>query len=336
MSRILCWTTRRNAEILQLESELRAMGHEIRKFFADDYYQCCSYFWKKMDEWGWGQRKRAYLRRKREIFAADLKKFVPEVILFINYSPQIISWEELHELARHYELRFWYVDGIAGWREAAELRPYHLAVYDRESVEYLHTLGVEGAYCPVGYGGIYWKTEQKKEMDVTFIGSPYHNRLKLLEELAARGKAKGWKLRICGPFYEERYFWKKYLFALRYPFLSQILENCSMAPAMAAELYARSRICLNIHDARNKGLNPRTFEVMAAGAMQLLDERGDYDIIEPGKHVASFRDGKELLEKVEYYLSHEAEREQIARQGQNHVKERRSMRRSLEIALGMD
>ena len=55
------------------------------------------------------------------------------------------------------------------------------------------------------------------------------------------------------------------------------LLNGSVPPETAADIYQRSKICLNIHGNGSTGVNPRTFEILACGAMEMVDVRGDYD-----------------------------------------------------------
>lgn len=339
MSRILYWITSRHEKILRLADELKALHHITRRFIADDYYESCPYLWKKVDEWGFTKRKHEfYTRRRLKLFQA-LQDFKPEIILFINFRPEIYAWDMLRELSTHYVIRFWFVDSVVNWAEAGELKPYDVSVFERDSVRYLAELGIDARYCPVGYSNAYWRetTDTSKDIDVSFVGSPYKNRLVLLEQLAAHAERKGWRLKICGPFYERRYFWKKYIFARLYPHLFRVLDNAELRPTEIADIYARSRICLNIHDVKNRGTNPRTFEIMAAGSLELMDARQDYDIVEPQKHVAVFADAQSLIEQVDYYLTHADKREEIAFAGHQRVHWQRSMRFALnEILHGGD
>ena len=334
MSKILCWITQRNEEILQIGEELKAMGHETRVFFADDYYQTCSYFGNKLDEWGWKRWRQAYLRQKREMFEGLREAFAPDIILFVNFSPIITSWENLRRLSGEHGLRFWYVDRIAGWKEAEGLVPFRPMVYDKESMEYLTGLGIRAEYCPVGYNQVYRiPPKEEKDYDIAFVGLPYKNRLTLLETLAESAQEKGWRLGVFGPFYETKYFWKGYFFRSKYPMLFRYLGNRPLAPARVASVYAGSRICLNIHEKGSLGVNPRTFAIMATGAMELMDERRDYDIVRPGVDAAVFRNEEDMLAKVAYYLEHPKEREIVARSGYERVLGVRSMRTALQRVL---
>lgn len=69
--------------------------------------------------------------------------------------------------------------------------------------------------------------------------------------------------------------------------------------------------------ARRETGNMRIFEATGAGSFLLteyFDNLSDYFV--PGVEVETFRDGKELVEKIRYYLAHPGEREAIAHRGQ--------------------
>ena len=190
-------------------------------------------------------------------------------------------------------------------------------------------------FLPVGYADVYGRIRSRgeAEQDVLFIGTPYHSRLRLLEQAAQRARVEDWRLRVIGPFWERRYPWKRLSLRLRYPALYPCVENRTVSPREAAELYAASRICLNLHREDASGCNPRTYEILAAGGFELLDVRADYDILRPGQDLDTFRDEAELLAKIRYYLSHEGQRAALARCGQEAVLETRSMREMLRRLL---
>lgn len=80
-------------------------------------------------------------------------------------------------------------------------------------------------------------------------------------------------------------------------------------------VYARAKIVLNMPLADD--LNFRTFEAMSCGAM-LLTRRvhnGQELLFQEGVHYAAYADEHEMLEKIDYYLAHPAEREAIAAAG---------------------
>ncbi len=88
------------------------------------------------------------------------------------------------------------------------------------------------------------------------------------------------------------------------------------------EIYKSSKIVLNIHrEFEVSGGNYRLFEIPASGAFQLVDEKKDIgDYFKVGKEIITFRDENDLRKKVEYYLNHPDEREEIAKAGFERVK----------------
>ncbi len=69
--------------------------------------------------------------------------------------------------------------------------------------------------------------------------------------------------------------------------------------------------------ARNETMNMRIFEATGCGSF-LLTEYFDNlkDYFEIGKEIEVFRDEKELVDKIRYYLDHRQQREEIAKKGQ--------------------
>ena len=86
------------------------------------------------------------------------------------------------------------------------------------------------------------------------------------------------------------------------------------------EIYGASRVGFNssiIND-----INMRLFEVMSSGAFLLTNhirDNGLEDIFEDGKHLVTYKNDRDLLEKLQYFLAHQAEREKIAAAGHEAV-----------------
>ncbi len=96
-------------------------------------------------------------------------------------------------------------------------------------------------------------------------------------------------------------------------------------------LYNQSRIVLNVTNwgfgegDKRSGMNMRILEVPATGSFLLTDSSKDLEaVITPNTHLAVYKDLDECIQKARYYLQNEQEREQIAQNGLNFVKERYS------------
>ena len=85
-----------------------------------------------------------------------------------------------------------------------------------------------------------------------------------------------------------------------------------------------SKITFNAHGdiAGKYSVNMRMFEATGCGAL-LLTEESDYltNFFEPGKEVITYTDQEDALNKIQYYLQHEDERQKVAKAGQKRTME---------------
>jgi spore maturation protein CgeB len=136
------------------------------------------------------------------------------------------------------------------------------------------------------------------EHDVSFVGQPHGCRRAVIERLKERGIpvslwGRGW-------------------------------DNGRIDMNGMIRLFSASRINLNLSnasvgaDGRAGGAVPllqikgRDFEIPACGGFLLTQDNPElYEYFEPGKEIAVYSDADDLAEKIEYYLSHDAERNRI-------------------------
>lgn len=75
------------------------------------------------------------------------------------------------------------------------------------------------------------------------------------------------------------------------------------------------------------GACQRVFEVMAAGGFLISNYQKELEeLFVPGKEIVLYRNEEELLQLVEYYLTHDEERREIARNGQRKVLSNHTLR----------
>ena len=104
--------------------------------------------------------------------------------------------------------------------------------------------------------------------------------------------------------------------------LQNVHVNMPVMFGKAASLvYAGSKINLNISLKGIEGGTPqRIMDIMSAGGFVLSSYGVETaELFEEDKEIVMFRTPEELVEKVDYYLAHDREREQIARAGYEKV-----------------
>ena len=103
----------------------------------------------------------------------------------------------------------------------------------------------------------------------------------------------------------------------------------------AAVVYAGSKINLNLSLKGIEGGTPqRVMDVMGAGGFVMTNYCEETaELFEENKEIVMFKTPEELLEKVEYYLQHDKEREQIARAGHDKVLDCYTYEKKLEKLL---
>lgn len=105
----------------------------------------------------------------------------------------------------------------------------------------------------------------------------------------------------------------------------------------APHVFKNSNINLNITlRSIRSGIPLRAFDIMGAGGFLLSNYQEDFlDFFVPGEDYDYYDGTEDLLQKIEYYLSHEKERKEIARNGFYKVKKEHTYRNRVETMLSM-
>lgn len=325
--KIILGISRRNDNILAISATLTQMGYEVWCFYTDSYLESVSYIPKRLYKFGYKGGASAYHDRRLRELQDMIVRFRPARVLFTNipdyFTPADVGGlrECCDEVDAH--LYEWRVDPLKRDSRERAYMPYLHRVfsYERRDAEFLSSMGLVADYVPVGYQVAYADGHEVAErpIDISFVGTPYKSRLRLLDRLAVFCAERGYRLEVYGPFF--KYFWKKIIFRLKHPALYPFVKNEVLPPERVARLYKMSKICINIHVGGTGSLNPRSFEVMAGGNFLLVDKRDDYAGLEVGRDLVVFADADELLAASDYYLQHDADRTTIAAQGKISVRE---------------
>lgn len=240
-----------------------------------------------------------------DILAAQIKHYKPDVL--INHAIDI-DGEFLREMKPYMGL-------LVGSHASPIIGKPDLGMYDLmlsvvdNFVDHFRGLGLKSELLRFAFEPRLKDRfgEPERSIPVSFVGNLFTShaeRIRWLEQLCQR---------------IELQVWTGYTNGL--PEASPVKDRVQGA-AWGAEMFDilfRSQITLNSHvdvAGRYAG-NLRLFEATGSGALLITDWKSNlHEMFEAGKEVVAYRTADECLEMVEYYLSHDDERQAIARSGQ--------------------
>lgn len=273
--------------------------------------------------------------------------FRPDLVLALNSVECMPASTAIGLREKGFRTAVWFTDDPYYTDVTLNLAPHYDYVFTLESacVPLYQELGCAQVYhLPFAANtGLYRPkaVETSKRTDICFIGSAFRNRIELFDELAPYLKDK--RVLISG------YWWDR----LRHFDLlrEKIITGYWLSPEETCGYYNGAKIVINLHRAiddesnRNsrmvpaRSVNPRTFEINASGGFQLCDFREELSsVYAPGAELDTFSSPAELMEKLDYWLAHPAEREQAALAGIRRTMREHTYRnrisRMLDIVFG--
>lgn len=221
----------------------------------------------------------------------------------------------------------WFTDDPYYTDVTSSIAPYYHYVFTQEinCVSYYQILGCPQVhYLPLAVNTKVFVNQQNKEeneksIDVCFMGAGWNNRIILFDEIAEYLSKKN--TLIVGRFWNRM---------SKYSILADKIKFGFLSPDESAQLINQSKIVINNHRAfddntffnanSNKlpalSINPRTFEISACCAFQLTDVRQElHRYYEVGEEIETYTTSVELIEKLDYFLEHDDERNRIAQKG---------------------
>jgi glycosyltransferase involved in cell wall biosynthesis len=144
-----------------------------------------------------------------------------------------------------------------------------------------------------------------KKYDVTLIGRPNYDRVDMIRFLL-KNKIK---VNLCGNGWEKYPEFKDfYRGSLSTKDLVKVINQSKINLSFTKDVYGKLQL---------KG---RPFEVSACGSFVLVEYFSEYlDFFKNKKEIIMFKDKKDMVEKIQYYLKNEKERESIAKAAHNKV-----------------
>lgn len=259
------------------------------------------------------------LRRRNQLLLAQAQRFQPDIIWLSGDNREILPGT-LARLKTEHNCTIIYVSGVSPIvfshkieREAARfydlvlVNDFYHGMQWRElgarRVECLPYVGVDPAlHVPQPLTAV----PQEYLCDIGFVGTLVPGHL-YSERVAALERLRDFDLGI----------WSVHETPAS---LKPFHRGAALGEGMLGVL-SSVKISVNIHgDFMRYGGNMRLFESAALGAFQLVDDLpGVHKWFNDGEHLATFRDGDDLVEKARHYLAHAEERERIAAAGRAHA-----------------
>lgn len=179
------------------------------------------------------------------------------------------------------------------------------------------------------------EVDHRYKSDICIVGFPYPERLQYIQLLLQKTP---YKITLVGK-------WKNLL----YPYLTNpnlAIHEGWVEPSVASKYYNGAKIVLNSHRPYNlqqnqnrvgiagKTINNRTFDVAACETFQLIDYKEDLPkFFVENEEIAVYRDRDDLLDKINYFMKNEEERNKIAANARKKVLNEHTFKHRLDELL---
>ena len=247
---------------------------------------------------------------QRRILEAQIEQLNPDIIL--NQIPEVVTGEVLLRAKR--PGRAIIVQHGNQPPDNFDPRPYTFGISLIPSVvEFFKSRGLPAEQRHLAFDASVINRlgpSPDKDLPVTFVGGLSSNHVKRVALLEAISCEMPIDL---------------YLSGLKGLPADSSLHDHSRGEVWGRDMYnilRRSKITLNSHIDAAKGMagNVRLYEATGVGTFLLTDNLPNLPtLFQPGIHVATYNSAEDCVAKIKYYLAHDAEREMIARAGQQHT-----------------
>lgn len=301
---------------------LRDLGHTVDVFESPSFFATFSALrGLRLSIDRFERLEHSFLQLIAQAIRARAESFEPDLLLFLAQAPVT---RQLIQAFRREKIptAMWFVEDynvFAYWRAIAPLFDFFFVIQKEPFLSELAKIGATAKYLPMAALPSFHHpiTELsavervRYGSDLSFVGAGYPNRRLAFRQLTQ------FDFKIWGSDWDDEVL------------LSSCLQKNGMRidPEEAVKIFNASKINLNLHSSiRTQELvpngdfvNPRTFELAACGAFQLVNQRELLpELFEPDE-LATFTTMPELLEKITYYLTHNEERQQIAEKSRARV-----------------
>ncbi len=305
--------------------------HLLEPFFKDSYSSFYTIYDYEVLQIKWAKESGYESTDLREILKLQIEKEKPDVIY--NLSTHFIGKDFFESLSFRPKLICWNAD--AGSIDKLNFKFYDVLL--SSSVRAIEKYDNARLFHPSYEPFMDSFKNKTKQYDLVFYGQ-YDNglfkeRKEYLDHLVNFCLKKKLSFKFClmfketkTPLINRRFLWKL-------PFLQKFdppkrISKHFSPPVFGKDIYeliSSSKIVFNIsggiNEFGNYKFNNRIFETLGVGTFMLSDEGTYPEHMESGVHFETYKDLNDLTDKIEYFLSHDEEREAIAEEGNKMIKD---------------
>lgn len=303
-------------------SALRDMGHLVEVFEAPEFhgaYEAMDYLRVTTDRLNYLHN--AFLQLMGNMILAKVDSFEPDLVLAMAQAP--ITIQALKRLRKDgVPTAMWFVEDhelFTYWKGFAPYYDIFAVIQKGPFFDKLQSIGQDNVlYLPLAAQPDFHRPLKLNAIDrrkwgaeLSFMGAGYPNRRLAFRELIQHD-FKIWGTEWDGDHVLE-------------PMLQ--MEGRRVTSEECVQIFNAASINLNLHSSVGTEtlvtggdfVNPRTYEVAACGAFQLVDKRTLLGESFAKDELATFTSLSDLKEKIAYYIKHDEERNEIAAKGRARV-----------------
>lgn len=303
-------------------SALKEEGHLVEVFEAPDFYPAYNSLNNlKVTSDRLDYLQNSFLNVVSQSVLAKVETFEPDMVLSMAQAP--LNRQALKRLRRDGVVTaMWFVEDyrlFTYWKAFAPLYDIFAVIQKGQCFEDLASVGQPNVlYLPLAAQPDFHKPSdlspvehRKFGSDISFMGAGYPNRRVAFRELVK------FDLKIWGTEWEGDHVLE--------PLVQ--LKGARISSEDCVKIFNATAINLNLHSSVQTEelvtggdfINPRTFELAACGAFQLVDKRSLMDDAFNDDELATFTSMSEFTEKIEYFLNNPDERKEYAAKSRTRV-----------------
>ena len=272
---------------------------------------------------------------------ATIAEDPPDLVLAIAQAPLSLAVLQ-HLRKKKFLTAMWFVENfrhLTYWRQLAAGYDYWFVIQQAECIEALKRAGADQVHYlpmaadPVVHHPVTLTADERQEYgaDVSFVGAGYANRRSLLPQWLS----KEWSFKLWGNEWDGA------------TELSSVLQRngARINTDTCVKVFNATALNLNLHSSSGMGLdahpdfvNPRTFELAACGAFQLVDERTLLSEVFTSEEVVRFSRPADVPFLIRTWLKDSAGRRAYAEAAQRRVLREHTYRHRIQdllAAVGM-